>query len=122
MPSKRIRPDVGFVIVAIICISVVFPAPFGPRSASTPVRMASVTSFTATTPLRKRFVTPSSVSASAAGAVVVMLPLLGYVECGFKRRRSGSVEDRLVAELRLIEPLDRVASHDLLEVRARQLG
>ena len=36
MPSKRIRPEVGRVIVAIICMSVVLPAPFGPSSPRTP--------------------------------------------------------------------------------------
>jgi hypothetical protein len=36
-------PEVGRVMVAIICISVVLPAPFGPRSPSTPPLMSSET-------------------------------------------------------------------------------
>ena len=36
-PSKWIVPAVGRVIVAIICMSVVLPAPFGPSSPITPL-------------------------------------------------------------------------------------
>ena len=41
-----VRPEVGFVMVASICIRVVLPAPFGPSSPSTPPFNSSVKSRT----------------------------------------------------------------------------
>src|SRR5262245_60838437 len=62
VPWKDISPDVGLVMVAISCMSVVLPAPLGPSRPTTPAPTSSDTSATAVMPPRNRLVTRSSLS------------------------------------------------------------
>src|SRR2546423_7234294 len=81
------RPLVGRVIVAIICISVVLPAPFGPSSPITPDFTSSERSRTPKLPARKRFETFSIVSTPDYGRVAFKRSR-AYLKTMRERRRS----------------------------------
>jgi hypothetical protein len=74
------RPLVGRVIVAIICINVVFPAPFGPSSPTTPDFTSSERSRTPKFPARNLFETFSIFSTPDYGhaAATTSRAILGF--------------------------------------------
>ena len=83
-PWNRIWPLVGRVSVAIICISVVLPAPLWPIRPTTPAVRLSETPSTAVTSLPKRFTT---LRISSIGAPVNCVFDAANVRAAPRRRR-----------------------------------